>query len=488
MRAGFSLTPRRLATQLVVVAILATITATALISVVFYFRARLVDQRITLGIVSERLSDVLSDLSRIPPGSWHAMVENHAWYGGDFSVDETPAADREGMTDEEQDIAVALAQELNLPEQNIRFRLERQEETGARPPDMDRGFGFDRRNRQPPPSLAGPDRERPDARSRRRPFPQMLMRVSVRVDDTQWLNARITRPIRAFTPRPFYLIPILSVGGIFILLGVLFTIRSITKPMRALAEAAERVGVGENVAPLPETGPEEIRETISAFNIMQKRLNAFIEDRTSMLAAISHDLRTPLTALRLHAEMVDDTVEREAIQRIVDTMTQMVEGTLDFSRDDVTREAPRPVDMAALVSGIVTDFEDMGRNVTLSDDFPDHLVSSCRSVAMTRAVTNLLRNAVTYGTAAVVSLEKSAHHYSIIIDDNGPGIPEDRMKDVFKPFVRLNEARDVDGGSGLGLSIVNSVAVAHGGRVKLSNRAGGGLRAEIVLPLVSTEA
>jgi len=130
----------------------------------------------------------------------------------------------------------------------------------------------------------------------------------------------------------------------------------------------------------------------------------------------------------------------------------------------------------------------MGCAVRLTEGFPDHLVSSCRSVSMTRAVTNLIRNAVHYGKNVDVSLLTGSEDYSIIVEDDGPGIPDERMQDVFKPFVRLDEARDVEGGSGLGLSIVNSVVMAHGGTIRLSNRETGGLRAEIILPLNTIES
>lgn len=458
--------PQRLSSQLIVVVTLATIAAALLLSFLFNFGVRQYERRIILDVTIERLSSLPQFTNNSSSNEWLQPRRMHR-RSFDYALDSKPSISLQDMSPEDKEYAANIAQELNLDQQELRFRLL---ETPLSQQIEASDWGHSMRQ------------------GRKRYFPsRTTILVSLKYDGTTWVNVQIIRPLRFnhTARRPPYLLgTVLAVGGLFILLGILLTIRNITKPMRALAEAAEKIGVGETVPPLESKGPKEIRDTIAAFNGMYARLNAFIEDRTGMLAAISHDLRTPLTALRLRAEMLDDSEEKEAIQRIVSTMVEMVEATLDFSRDDVTREETRAVDIAALVSGVVGDFQDMGYNLTLVTSFPDHAVSSCRPIAMTRAVTNLIRNAVHYGKTVTVNLEMHPDTLSIIVEDDGPGIPEVKMQDVFKPFVRLDQARDTSSGSGLGLSIVQSIARAHGGHVTLANRSEGGLRAEIILPVI----
>jgi signal transduction histidine kinase len=264
---------------------------------------------------------------------------------------------------------------------------------------------------------------------------------------------------------------------------VVLMIRRMTRPMADLAAAAERLGRGEAVPPVPERGPEDVRQTTRAFNRMHGRLQRFVQDRTRMLAAISHDLRTPLTSLRLRAEFVDDEETRAKILEALDEMERMTEATLAFAREEARREDTRTVDLAALVDSLCEDLRDLGMDVSYGG--PPSLLYPCRSMSLKRAVRNLIENAVTYGKRARVTLTRDEQEMRIVIDDDGPGIPEADFERVFAPFVRLEESRSQEtGGIGLGMAIARSIVRGHGGDITLANRAEGGLRVAIHLPRV----
>lgn len=303
--------------------------------------------------------------------------------------------------------------------------------------------------------------------------------VSVRLKDGLWLNAETLLPRPALWALPTIVSTLALVTATFVV--VLITVRRITRPLSRLAEAADRLGRGEQVPPLPESGPEEVRRTTHAFNAMQARVNRFVSDRTRMLAAISHDLRTPLTALRLRAEFIDDAEIRDKIVETVEEMNRMTEATLAFAREDAAVEESHPTDLAALVRAVADDFRDIGHAVDV--EAPERLDLTVRPVALRRALRNLVENAVRYGTTPTIRLSAGAQDVTIGVLDRGPGIPEERMADVFEPFVRLETSRSQEtGGVGLGLAIARSIVRAHGGELTLSNRPGGGLQALIVLP------
>ena len=266
-----------------------------------------------------------------------------------------------------------------------------------------------------------------------------------------------------------------------IMVIVAFSVRRITRPLRALEQAADQLGRGEQPAPLPESGPRELRRTTAAFNAMQDRLNRFVADRTRLLAAISHDLRTPITALRLRAEFVDDPETRERILATLDEMQRLTEATLALARDEAAAEETRSVDLSAFASGLADDLAELGWDVT-AEDTPS-LPVRCRPLALRRALRNLIENAVRYGGRARVAALATPHGPVLRVDDDGPDIPEDKLEAVMEPFARLDESRSQEtGGVGLGLAIARSVARAHGGELVLANREGGGLRAELRLP------
>ena len=321
--------------------------------------------------------------------------------------------------------------------------------------------------------------ERRNVHRHRRPLPPNLL-ISTRLNDGRWLNAGMSVP----SPSVRWALPSLlsmAVMAVALSLIVIVMVRRITRPMAELAAAAERLGRGEALPAMDESGPLDVRQTTRAFNRMHDRLQRFVQDRTRMLAAISHDLRTPITSLRLRAEFIEDEETRAKILETLDEMQRMTEATLAFAREEAATEETRIVDLAALVESVCADLGDMGQDVTFTG--PDRVPYPCRPVSLKRALRNLIENAVAYGQRARVALETGADELRVVIEDDGPGIPETEVEHVFAPFVRLEESRSLEtGGIGLGMAIARSIVRRHGGDIGLTNRPQGGLRVSVRLP------
>jgi signal transduction histidine kinase len=305
--------------------------------------------------------------------------------------------------------------------------------------------------------------------------PHPLLRVAVQLRDGTWLN--FLAPDRPPEPlwRPGFYAPLL-IGVLAVILLSVVAVRYAARPLRVLAEAAQRLGRDVGAPPVPEAGPREVRAAAHAFNEMQTSLRRFVEDRTQMIAAISHDLRTPITRLKLRAEFVDDDEQRGKMLADLDEMEAMIAATLAFARDDAAREPRAPVDIAAMIAGLAADF-----GATYSG--PQRLIVHAGPTALKRAFANLLENAQAYAGESRVTLTETRPGITLTIDDDGPGIPESELERVFAPFYRVEGSRNRDtGGTGLGLAVARSALHAHGGDVKLTNRSGGGLRVTVTLP------
>ena len=274
----------------------------------------------------------------------------------------------------------------------------------------------------------------------------------------------------------------LGVVALLVVLGLVWGAHRTTRPLRRFAEAADRLGLDANPPPLPERGPRELRNATRAFNRMTARIRRLVDDRTLMLAAVSHDLKTMLTRLRLRAEFIEDGEQKEKAAADLDEMQAMLEATLAFARDDAADERPVAVDLAAMLQSLAADLADAGR--AASYDGPDRLTLRGRPVALRRVFENLLDNALRYGGEAAVSLRQADGRAEVRIEDRGPGIPEALRERVFDPFFRVEASRSRDtGGSGLGLAVVRAVVQRHDGEIALEDRPGGGLRARVMLPL-----
>ncbi|MDG4552234.1 MAG: ATP-binding protein [Candidatus Contendobacter sp.] len=280
---------------------------------------------------------------------------------------------------------------------------------------------------------------------------------------------------------PVRLLLILLVLLVSVAVLAALAVRALTRPLAVLADAAGELGRDIRRPPLDENGPLEVRRAARAFNTMQERLIRYIEDRNRILAALSHDLKTPITRLRLRAELLDDAPPREKFLADLDEMAQMAQASLDFLRGGEDSEPIAPVDFNALLESLRDDAEDTGHAVSLVGTA--HQPLRCRPLALKRCLTNLVDNALNYGQRAEIAVTDTPARLTLLVRDHGPGIPAAELERVFEPFYRLEHSRSRDtGGTGLGLSIARNIARAHGGELKLRNHPQGGLEAVLELP------
>ena len=271
-----------------------------------------------------------------------------------------------------------------------------------------------------------------------------------------------------------------TVMAIGIVAVSMLLVRWLTRPLRRLAQAADGIGRGRAIS-IPQDGPEEVQRVARALDSMQMRITRLVDDRTQALAAVSHDLRTPLTRMRLRAGFLDDPEVQAQMEADLDEMEGMIAATLAYLQGEADTEKPQLTDIGAMLSTLCDAAADAGGGVTF--DGPPHLEAICRPVALRRAAANLIRNAVSYGGGGTVRLRASRDGHYITVEDCGPGIPKDELERVFEPFLRLEVSRNRStGGVGLGLTIARQAVAEQGGLLTLANRAAGGLVATIKLP------
>jgi signal transduction histidine kinase len=310
------------------------------------------------------------------------------------------------------------------------------------------------------------------------------MQLAIALKDGSWLNVA-TRFHRPPLQWPWVSTAIFGVTALLIVAVVWLALSRLTGPLRNLVGAVERLGLGEAVPELPERGPAEMRRLTAAFNEMQARLTRFLAERTRLLAALGHDLRSPLTAMRVRAEMVEDDETRERLVVIIEEMQEMVETTLSFARGMVTSEPSQAVDLSAFLGELSDDISETGGAVTLQSS--PGLKTRLKPNAMRRALRNVIENAIRYGGQADIRLAQVGESAQVCVSDKGQGIPEEDLERVFDPFVRVEQSRSLEtGGTGLGLSIARTIIHAHGGDIRLSNQPEGGLVAKITLPLAGS--
>jgi signal transduction histidine kinase len=271
---------------------------------------------------------------------------------------------------------------------------------------------------------------------------------------------------------------------VFVTLGSIYAIRSIISPLSSVAAAAQSFGRSlDDDRMVIRDAPVEILQVAEALNDMRVRIRALLDDRTRLLAAISHDLRTPLTRLRLRAERIADPELRDGMLNEILRITRMLDDTLNYLREDAGPEALAPVDLTSLLQTICAEFSDVGYAVTY--DGPAHLPWMCRPGILARAVSNVVENAVKHGSSASVSLRTPDNDtVAIEIADDGPGIPPSLRETVFQPFFKADNARGLAdrSGFGLGLSIARDAIKRHGGEILLLDHAPQGLLVRISLP------
>jgi signal transduction histidine kinase len=305
--------------------------------------------------------------------------------------------------------------------------------------------------------------------------------LAVQLNDGSWLVFTVPGRFWGISRTAHWIVRLTFVALSITIVTALAT-RQFLRPVKRIVTAVRQFGVDPRAPPIVETGPRELRQVIATFNGMQTQIQKFVADRTMMLAAISHDLRSPLTRMRLRGEFIDDPEQQARLFRDVDEMQAMVDGALVFFREDAVAEATTTFDLSHVLLTIANDCADQKIEVPYTG--PAHAVYQGRPFALKRAFSNLLQNAIKYATAPQIELSCAGTAYVVIVSDRGPGIPADALQNVFRPYYRLDKSRNrATGGVGLGLTVAQNIIQAHGGEITLSNRSGGGVEARVTLPL-----
>lgn len=308
--------------------------------------------------------------------------------------------------------------------------------------------------------------------------PYVLM---IQLPDQSWMQYSVLTRKWGLDPLQRNLIVIVLALLSTVIVALIAT-RHLAQPLERFAEGARRFGKDFRAPPIPVVGPHEIRQAILAFNAMQAQIQHFLNDRTQMLAAISHDLRAPLTRMRLRGEFIEDGAQQARLFRDVDEMQTMVNSALDFFRDEARLEPATAFDLAELLLTVVDDFKDAGVDVSFNG--PMRFVYCGRPNGIKRALTNLVDNAIKYADQPGVRLITAGEYVEIYVLDRGPGIALEHHEQVFAPFYRLEGSRNKNtGGVGLGLSAARATVLEHGGSITLRNRRSGGLEVKVRLPL-----
>jgi two-component system, OmpR family, sensor kinase len=276
-----------------------------------------------------------------------------------------------------------------------------------------------------------------------------------------------------------------AAGALLMLPAAWLFARALASPLQRFARGAERIGTDPHAPALERAGPPEMQSAIDSFNAMQARITRLLEERSQMVGAIAHDLRTPLMRLSFRLDGLEAPL-REKVEADINEMRLMISAVLDFLRDQAAHRARERLDLRLLVESVVDDQRDVGHDVTLSDPEGGGLLIEGDPVALRRLFANLVENALKYGERARVRVHAAGGNATVEVDDDGPGIPEALQQRVFDPFFRAEGSRNREtGGIGLGLTTVRAITLDHGGRVELRNRKEGGLRVVVSLPLPS---
>jgi signal transduction histidine kinase len=337
---------------------------------------------------------------------------------------------------------------------------------------------------KPPPFMPGPPGMRHLHQGQFHPMNigsgPAAIQVETQLSDGVWISMLQSLPEDHFL-LPGNLLAALSILLLSVVVLSLLAVRWVTRPLVVLGDAAEGLGRDINQPPLnQDTGPKEVRHAAQAFNTMQQCIVSYIQDRERFLAAVSHDLKTPITRMRLRAELLDNEELRDKFLHDLNDMETMTVATLNFIRGEQHREPSKPVDIVALLESLQQDRQAMGQSISISGSAKPY---PAQPLALRRCLENLIDNAIKYGKEAQVTIEDTEQQLVIRIADQGPGILDQQLNEVFEPFHRLEQSRNREtGGVGLGLSIARNIARAHGGEISLRNREEGGLEANLILP------
>lgn len=445
----FRFWPNTLALQLILVT--AAAVALSNIAVAFWFEYGNEKQTATANNerVLDRAASVAITLNALTGSSRHVVMDHMSGRLWKFVL--APVPDKPlPMTRDEQILARHLGEMLpdNLPHKNL-ISVQVNRPLGMFPSDS-----------LPPHSSS--DR---------------AVRALVPVDKDTMLSGVFVRPP---APWPVEMFVAAVVAILVASLGAAAVARRVVQPLSELTNAAAKVAVGSSTPHVNEEGPVDVRNAAIAFNAMAEKVTRTLESQRHLLSAVGHDLRTPLTAMRINLEFVEDDELREGLMRNLEELQALTEQVLAAARG-TGGERPRQVDLSALVESLCADLDELGEPVSWVNHSPAPI--SCRPNEIKRAVRNLVENAVAYGRKAEVRIADTGDGYEVLVEDEGPGIPEGDRQRVFEPFVRLEGSRnEATGGTGLGLTLVKAIAEGHGGAVRLENRPGGGLCARMRLP------
>ncbi|ANP45418.1 ATP-binding protein [Candidatus Viadribacter manganicus] len=427
--------------------------------------------------VAERVAFTAERLRDLPPARRVGAAESIREFSLRFNVSETPeiTVNTGGAGTR---IANVINERLANSETHARSRIieapsRRWRDRGPRPLR-------DGEDRPPPPpdqfgdgrGAGGPPDDAPIVRVTE-------ATISVRLDEATWLNATARLP--GPRPTPFSAIVGALVSIVIVGIGAALVARQIGRPLSDLANAARALGSGETNVAAPVSGPEDVRRASTAFNAMAERLGRQLNRQRQMLWALSHDLRTPITAIRLRAELIEDEGERQRLLASVAEMETLTEQALSLARAGASEEARASVDLAEIARTLCGELQDLGINV--SADANEPIITECRPTEIARAMRNLGENAAKYGGGGIMRVYRNTANEAVIeIADSGPGVPADLLAKLTNPFFRADDARSEASGAGLGLAITQAIADSHGGRLILENRTPRGFSAKLILP------
>ncbi|HVV28324.1 MAG TPA: ATP-binding protein [Rhizomicrobium sp.] len=452
----FRLWPRTLAVQLIIVTSVAVAVSNIAVAVWFEYGNQQQSTTAIYDRVLDRAAAVATTLAAIPPSQRHVVVtsmSSRVWKFTELPVPDRPLQ----MNDEE----AALARRLTemLPDKTPHQRV-----TSVQTSNSTDELASNLLPEHPVQSSG-------------------MIRTIVPVDRHSVLSTVLLR-----TPEPWPVeIFVASIAAILLAsAAAAFMAQRVMRPLSELTQAASQVAAGGGVPHVEERGPDDVRNAAAAFNAMTEKVTRTLESQRHLLSAVGHDLRTPLTAMRINLEFVSDDELREGLMHNLDELQALTEQVLSAARG-TGGETKRNVDLSALVESLCTDMDEIGEPVSWASHAPAPI--SCRPNEIRRAVRNLVENAVAYGRKAEVRIADNGDGYDVLVEDEGPGIPENDHQRVFEPFVRLESSRNEEtGGTGLGLTLVKAIAEGHGGVVLLENRPEGGLRVCMHLPKMAGAA
>jgi signal transduction histidine kinase len=446
--------PRTLGMQLIIVTAVAVFLSNVAVAVWFELGSERLNETALTERLLDRAASIATLMSSIPPkareaatraltsNSWHFEIRNGKDVVGPMTADEAKLATR---------IKEMLPQKSAKMPVTVHFRR----------------------------MLPSDDADR----KRRYPEGGNVVEMTMPVVRNTQLYAVFFRPPPPPWPAEISIAAIVAIAAASA--AAAYIARRVARPLSKLADAATVAARGGSAPRVPEVGPDDVRNAAHAFNAMTDQVKRTLESQRQLLSAVGHDLRTPITAMKINLEFVEEAELREGLQKNLDELQALTEAVLSAARG-TGGEMQRQVDLAALIESVCADLDDLGEQVEWKGHAPAPIC--CRSNEVRRAVRNLVENAVAYGKKAEVALEDTPDAYEIVVEDEGPGIPDVDQSRVFEPFVRLEGSRNADtGGSGLGLTLVKAIAEGHGGGVVLQNRPQGGLRACLRLPRDATK-